>query len=160
MPRRRRYIVALSLLIVGAAAISAAAVLLLPEGWVRWIPALVGAAWTVGLAWMARRLGAEPGMPRPTSVRAGVVACGLLTALSASWAVRDRVEWPELLLLAAALLSFGWWLRATARELRARRAHPPAPPGPVLGLRPPARRTSRRPRRDPPGQTPRSTRWM
>jgi hypothetical protein len=68
-------------------------------------------------------------------MRAGIVACGLLTALAARWAVWDGVGWPELLLLSAALVAFGFWVRALLREVRRRREHPPRPVGPVLGLR-------------------------
>lgn len=135
MPARRRYVFMTAILLVGAAAGAAAAVLLLPDRWIRWIPAVVGAAWTGALVWLARRLGREPGAPGPESLRGGIVASGLLTALAASWAVRDTVAWPELLLLASALVAFGFWVRALAREAKRLRRFPPAPPGPVLDLR-------------------------
>ncbi len=145
MPRTNRYLLPLVLLLA-AAAVAAAAVLLIPEAWLRWVPAVVGAAWTVGMLALARRLRAEAGGPAPRDLRAGVVSCGLLTALAVSWAAREQVGGPELLLLAAALVAFGFWARAMARERRRRRLSPPAPPGPVLRLRD-------RPRR------PRPTRW-
>lgn len=134
MSRRSPYLVPTVLLVAAAAALAAGAVLLLPEGWLRWVPAGVGAGWTVGMVVLARRARAE-GAAAPRDLRGGVVACGLLTALAVSWAVRDRVGAPELLLLSAALVAFAFWARAMARERRRRRHAPPAPPGPVLRLR-------------------------
>lgn len=134
MAELRRNVVATIALLAVAAAIAGAAVSLLPESWLRWVPAAVGCVWTATLLWLVPRLSDEPGAPRASSIRSGGVACALLTALAASWAVRDRVGWPELLMVAAALVAFGVWIRAMARESRRRRAHPPAPPGPVLGL--------------------------
>lgn len=156
----RRYVATTIALLAAAAAIAAAAVFLLPVTWVRWIPAVVGAAWTVALVWLVPRLTGEPGAPRAASIRSGVVACGLLTALAASWAVRDRVGWPELLLVAAALVAFGFWTRAMARELKRRRAYPPVPPGPVLGLGDPERDRPPPPRLDWPRRPTRPTPWM
>ncbi len=138
------------LLVLAAAALAAAAVYLLPERVVRWMPAAIGAAWTGGLVWLTRRLRAEPGSWGVPGMRAGVVACGLLTALAASWAVRDGVALPEMTLLAAALVAFGIWARALLREARRRRQHPPRPAGPVLRLQ------QREGRRTPPDHT----RWM
>ncbi len=143
MPRKSPYLVPTLLLLAAAAAAAGGAVLLLPEAWLRWVPAGVGAAWTAGMVVLARRAGTEAGPAAPRDLRGGVVACGLLTALAVSWAARDRVGAPELLLLAAALIAFAFWARAMARERRRRRHSPPAPPGPVLRL----------------GDRPRSTRW-
>lgn len=162
MPRKSRYLV-LVIMVLAAAAVAAAAVLLLPESWVRWIPAVVGASWTSGMVVLARRLASEPGSARPRDMGAGVIACGLLTALAASWAARDEVGGPELLLLAAALVAFTFWARAMARERRRRRRFPPAPPGPVLRLRdgapapPPPSPTRGRSARE---REPREPRWM
>ncbi len=144
MPSLKRYAV----LVLVAAAIAGGAVYLLPEGWVRWIPAAVGAGWTGGLVWLTRRLRSEPGSWGAPGMRAGVVACGFLTVLAGSWAVRDAVGWPELLLLTAALVAFGVWARGLLREVKRRRRFPPIPVGPVLGLR--------ERDRTPPGPT----RWM
>lgn len=131
MPSLQRYL----LLVLAAAAVAAAAVYLLPDSVVRWIPAALGGAWTGGLVWLTRRLRREPGSWGAPGMRAGVVACGFLTALAASWAVRDGVAWPEMLLLAAALVAFAFWARALLREVRRRRQYPPEPVGPVLKLR-------------------------
>ena len=135
MPSKRAYLVPLLVLVAAAGAGAAAAVLLLPDAWLRWVPAVVGAAWTIALLALARRWRAEPGGTAWAGVRGGVVACGLLTALAVSWAVREQVGWPELLLLAAALVAFAFWARGMARDRRRRRHFPPAPTGPVLGLR-------------------------
>ena len=149
MLRKRPCLVPTLLLLAAAAAVAAAAVLLLPERWIRWSPAVVGAGWTVALLVLARRVQTEPGGLVPASLHGGVVACGLLTVLAGSWAFRGRVGWPELLLLSAALVAFGFWARAMAREQERRRHRPPAPPGPVLGLRD----------RSPSPRTPRKSGW-
>ncbi len=115
MPHTRRLLLLL-LLVLAAAGVAAAAVLLLPEAWLRWVPAVVGGAWTSGMVLLARRVRADAAAAAPRDLRAGVVACGLLTALAVSWAIRARVGAPELLLVAAALVAFGFWTRAMARE--------------------------------------------
>ncbi len=160
MPRNNRYLVLLFMLCV-AAAIAAGAVTLLPERWVRWIPALVGAGWTIGMVVLARRIGVETGSGRPRDLPAGVIACGLLTVLAVSWAARDSVGWPELLLLTAALVAFSFWARAMARERKRRRHSPPAPAGPVLRLRerPPGRRVPRQDRPTGEPREPGEPRW-
>ncbi len=131
--------------LLGAAALAAAAaVALLPDAAIRWVPAIVGVLWTAAMTWFARRLRGDPTIGWK-SVRSGAIACGLLTLVAFSVGLRQRIGWPELILVIPALIGLLVWARQTVREFRLRRRLPPAPPGPVLRLRDEARRPPRRP---------------
>lgn len=120
--------------VLAGAAVAAGLVYGLPEDWAAWIPAATGAAWTVGLAWLGRRLGRLEGGSPGRSLGWATLACGLLTVLLVLLQVRGRVGVPEIVVLGGVAVAFGCWVVESVRERRRasrdRQRLPGSDPGP------------------------------
>lgn len=108
----------------------------LPDGLVRHIPVVTGAAWTGALLYLDVRLRRGGGEAWWTSLRWGVASCGLLTVLLLLLDVREHFGWPEAVVGVAALAALVRWVWRTAVELGQARRQRAEPPRQVLGLRP------------------------